>query len=267
MPRAFLEDRGLISVAGGDARDFLQGLVTCDMSKVAPERAAFGALLTPQGKIIVDFIVSEANGGFLLDCPLALAADLAKRLRFYRLRAQIDIDDLSATHGIVAVWDDVSPNLVDPRDSRLGERVVGERALLSAPATSEDAALYDAHRIEIGVPKGGVDFAYGDTFPHEANMDLLNGVDFKKGCYVGQEVVSRVEHRGGARKRIAHVEFEGVGPSPGAPIRAGEHEIGVMGSSTWGIGLAMLRLDRVEDAKARGEDLVCEDVRLVVVLA
>ena len=267
MPKAFLEDRGVVRVSGDTAREFLQGLVTCDVLCVTPQRFAFGALLTPQGKIIVDFIINEADGAFWLDCPLTLAADLTKRLRFYRLRSKLDIDDLSTTHGVSVVWDEASPAIADPRDARLGERIVGERVVLIKHYGLDNAALYEAHRIEIGVPKGGVDFAYGDTFPHEANMDLLTGVDFTKGCYVGQEVVSRVEHRGLARKRIAHVEFAGVAPAPGASIRAGEHEIGVMGSSAPGIGLAMLRLDRVEEAKARDEEIVCDSVRLAVVLA
>ena len=267
MPSTFLEDRGVVRVAGVEARSFLQGLVTCDMTPVTPERAAYGALLTPQGKIIVDFIITEFADGFMLDCPLTLAEDLARRLRLYRLRAELNIDDLSASQGVAAVWDEVSPSVVDPRDTELGERIVGERFALSKQHGVENVALYEAHRIAIGIPKGGADFVYGDTFPHEANMDLLQGVDFKKGCYVGQEVVSRVEHRGAARKRIGHVEFEGLAPAPGASIRAGGIEIGVMGSSAWQIGLATLRLDRVEDAKARGEEIICEDVRLSVIVA
>ena len=220
MPSAYLSDRGLLRIGGAGARDFLQGLVTCDMTKVTPDAAAYGALLTPQGKITVDFIVSERDDGFWLDCPAALADDLVKRLRLYRLRLALDIENMSATHGVAVVWDAASHATVDPRDSRLGERVIGARGDLALAHSEEAAALYEAHRIEIGVPRGGVDFAYGDTFPHEANMDLLNGLDFRKGCYVGQEVVSRVEHRGLARRRVTHVEFEGVAPPPGETIRA-----------------------------------------------
>jgi folate-binding protein YgfZ len=266
MPSAFLADRGIVRVQGDGARDFLQGLVTCDTAKVTTRQAAYGALLTPQGKIIIDFIVSASNNAYWLDCPSNLAADFARRLRLYRLRLKLDIDDLTATHAVAAIWDAPSSALVDPRDSRLGERLVGERPALLARYSEADAMLYDERRIAVGVPRGGVDFVYGDTFPHEANMDLLNGLDFKKGCYIGQEVVSRVEHRGLARKRVTHVSFDGVAPAPGVTIRAGAHEIGTMGSSAAGVGLAMLRLDRVEEARAAGEPIMCGDTRLNIPL-
>jgi folate-binding protein YgfZ len=245
MPSALLEDRGVIRVAGEEARAFLQGLFTCDMDKVAPGKAAYGALLTPQGKIICDFLISETDGGFFADCPLALAPDLTKRLRFYKLRAKIDVEDLSATRGVVARWGEALGRTLDPRDPALGSREIVARDGATAPSA---LASYEAHRIALGVPKGGVDFAYGDAFPHEANMDLLHGVDFKKGCYVGQEVVSRVEHRGSARKRIARVKFDGQPPPAGAPLLAGDVEIGLMGSATIGMGLAMVRVDRARDA-------------------
>ncbi len=250
MPSAFLGDRGVLRVAGADACAFLQGLVTCNVARVAPGHPAYGALLTPQGKITADFIVSEADGAHWLDCSLPQAAELAKRLRFYKLRANVEVADVSATHGVAAMWGAGATGEPDPRHAALGNRVVGARAALAAAHDPVGAALYDAHRIALGIPKGGVDFAYGDAFPHEANLDLLHGVDFRKGCYVGQEVVSRVEHRGAARKRVTRVNFTGAPPLPGAPVRAGDIEIGVVGSIKDGMGLAMLRLDRVREAAA-----------------
>jgi folate-binding protein YgfZ len=248
MPVAVLGDRGVARVAGGEARAFLQGLVTCDMDKVAPGKAAFGALLTPQGKIIVDFIVTEAERAFWLDCPAALVTDLVRKLRLYRLRARVEIEDVSATHAVVASWGPETRGAPDPRDGRLGAReILVREGLREDPAAM---AAHEALRIRLGVPRGGVDFVYGDAFPHEANMDLLHGVDFKKGCYVGQEVVSRVEHRGTARKRVARVTFAGAAPMPGAPLMAGEIDVGVMGSAIEGAGLAMVRVDRVADAGA-----------------
>ena len=127
-----------------------------------------------------------------------------------------------------------------------------------------DAAPYEARRIALGVPKGGVDFAYGEAFPHECNLDRLNGVDFKKGCYVGQEVVSRVEHRGTARKRVVRVSFEGAAPELGAVVSAGEVALGVMGSSSAGRGLAMLRMDKAEEAAKAGVSIMSGATRLRV---
>jgi folate-binding protein YgfZ len=223
MPSAFLDDRGLLRIAGEDARSFLQGLVTCDMDKVSREAAGFGALLTPQGKILFDFLIAE---------------------------------ELSA--GVLALWDGaVSDGLEydDPRHAGLGRRAIAPRdeAAKAATATLAD---YEAHRIICGVPRGGVDFAYGDAFPHDADMDLINGVDFKKGCYVGQEVVSRMAHRGSVRKRIVPVRLRGPAPAPGSEIRAGDIAVGVMGSSARERGLALIRTDRAEEAIAAGQDLV-----------
>ena len=264
MPVAVLGDRGVARVAGGEARAFLQGLVTCDLDTVAPGRAAFGALLTPQGKIIVDFIVTEDDGAFRLDCPANLAGDLVRKLRIYRLRARLDIDDLSATHGVLAAWGPEARGAPDPRDAGLGAReIIARDGLRDDPAA---VAAYEVLRIRLGVPRGGVDFAYGDAFPHEANMDLLHGVDFRKGCYVGQEVVSRVEHRGTARKRVACVTFEGAAPATGAPLLAGDVEVGVMGSSIDGAGLAMVRVDRAADAIAAGVPVTLADRAVTLVL-
>jgi tRNA-modifying protein YgfZ len=257
MPSAFLDDRGLLRIAGEDARSFLQGLVTCDMDKVSREAAGFGALLSPQGKILFDFLIVEDQHGVLLDVDAGMAAPLLKRLSMYRLRAKVTIsEDLSL--GVLALWDGaVSDGLEydDPRHAGLGRRAIAPRdqAAKSATATLAD---YEAHRIICSVPRGGVDFAYGDVFPHDADMDLINGVDFRKGCYVGQEVVSRMAHRGSVRKRIVPVRLRGAAPAPGSEIRAGEIVIGIMGSSARERGLALIRTDRAEEAIAAGEKLV-----------
>ena len=254
MASAYLEDRGVLEVRGAEARDFLQGLVTCDLKRVAPGAPRFGALLTPQGKIIIDFIVSETadRGGFRLDAPRALLPDLLKRLRLYRLRARIELVDVSDAWGVAAFWDgEKAPAGAepDPRHPELGLRLIAPRAdLATIPG---DPAAYEARRIACGVPRGGVDFAYGEAFPHEVNMDLLAGVDFDKGCYVGQEVVSRVQHRGTARRRIMQVSVAGEAQA-GALVHAGEIEVGTLGSRSGALALASLRLDKVEDARARG---------------
>ena len=276
MQAALLPERGVVKGAGDDARHFLNGLATNDIGKVAPGTARFAALLTPQGKIVVDFIVTEApaedGGGFFLDCPRALAPALVEKLKFYKLRAKIIVEDLSNALGVMAVWgsepaaSDYGLSFTDPRLPALGSRVI-----LPPPQAAEAAAdlgaafvepeVYDAHRIALGVPRGGNDFIYGDTFPHEANMDQLGGVDFDKGCYVGQEVVSRVEHRHTARSRVVPVEFENA-PLAGLPVTAGEKPVGTMGSSNTGRGLAMLRLDRVAEAMAAGTPVISGGVEL-----
>jgi folate-binding protein YgfZ len=262
MKAAFLPDRGVIKVSGADARGFLNNLVTSELDGVKPGIGRFGALLTPQGKIVADFLVTEApgddGGGFLIDCAGALAQGLADKLGFYKLRAKVAVENLSDRLGVLAAWDGEpatkpGPAFADPRDVRLGWRILVPAQLAQKAATligaeMVDSAAYDAHRIACGVPRGGVDFSYGDAFPHETNMDRLHGVDFDKGCYVGQEVVSRMQHRGTARTRIVRVKLDGARPEAGVEIRAGDKPVGTMGSSADGIGLALMRLDRAADA-------------------
>jgi folate-binding protein YgfZ len=276
MKAALLPDRGVVKVAGDDARKFLNGLITCDIGKVTAGQSAFAALLTPQGKVIIDFILAEADpadgGGFFLDCPRALAPALVQRLNFYRLRAKVMVEDLSETLGVLAIWDgagttDYGLCAADPRLPALGLRCMlpphlAAEAAADLGAELCDPAAYEAHRIALGVPRGGLDFMYGDAFPHETDMDQLGGVDFEKGCFVGQEVVSRMEHRGTARNRIVPVSYEGFAPEAGTPMSAGEKAVGTFGSAAHGRGLAMLRLDRVADALAAGHPLIAGGVEM-----
>jgi folate-binding protein YgfZ len=269
MKAAFLPDRGVIKVGGEDARNFLNGLVTTDVTLVRPGLGRFGALLTPQGKITTDFIITEApsghGGGFLIDAPRALAAGLATKLGFYRLRAKVTVENLSDNLGVMAIWGGeptAKPDLIfaDPRDDALGWRILIPEEL--APKVADlvgaelvNSAAYDAHRIATGVPRGGLDFMYGDAFPHETNMDRLHGVDFDKGCYVGQEVVSRMQHRGTARTRTVKIVLDGAPPEAGSPVLAGDKPLGTMGSSADGKGLALIRTDRAIDALDAGTPL------------
>jgi folate-binding protein YgfZ len=269
MKAAFLPDRGVVKVSGNDARDFLNGLLTTDVALLRPGLGRFGALLTPQGKITTDFLITEAppghGGGFLVDCPRALAQGLADKLGFYRLRAKVVIENLSDSLGVLAVWDGdpaLKPDLAfaDPRNAALGWRILVPRELAKKAADligaeMVDSTAYDAHRVASGVPRGGVDFMYGDAFPHETNMDRLHGVDFDKGCYVGQEVVSRMQHRGTARTRTVRVLLEGAAPEPGTTILAGDKSMGTMGSVADGRGLALIRVDRASEALEAGTPL------------
>src|SRR5215468_3148312 len=276
MKAAFLPDRGVVKVAGLDSRKFLNGLVTADLAKTAPGRPRFAALLTPQGKIIADFIIAEAEpqdgGGFFLDIPRALARTLTDRLNFYKLRANVMVEDLSETLGVMATWEGQGNTEYglcygDPRLPELGTRCMlpphaAEKAASDIGGDLVDPSGYEAHRIALGIPRGGIDFIYGGTFPHESDMDQLHGVDFDKGCFVGQEVVSRIEHRAIARSRIVPVGFDGPPPESGIPVMAGDRNVGMMGSGVTGRGLATLRLDRVEEALASGTSLVAGGIRL-----
>jgi hypothetical protein len=208
----------------------------------------------------------------LLDLPKALAKALADKLGFYKLRAKVVVEDLSGSLGVLAAWDGepaIKPELMfaDPRHEALGWRILVPEelrqktaALVGAELVDSDA--YEAHRITLGVPRGGLDFIYGDAFPHETNMDRLHGVDFDKGCYVGQEVVSRMQHRGTARTRTVRVTLDGPAPEAGATILAGDKTVGTMGSSARGNGLALMRIDRAADALDAGIQLTAGGLTL-----
>lgn len=280
MRAALLPDRAVVKVAGDGARPFLHGLVTADVLDLKFGAARFCALLTPQGKIIADFFISEApeniDGGFFLDVPRERTAALIERLSLYKLRAKVLIEDLSDVLGVLAAWngnpapraapqpqnaqDEIGLRYADPRLPALGIRMMlpphrSATAASGLGAKLVEAGEYEAHRIALGIPRGGIDFGYGDAFPHETDMDQFGGVDFAKGCYVGQEVVSRMEHRGTARTRAVPVVYDGAAPEAGAVVTAGDRQLGRLGSAAAGKAIALLRLDRVADALAHGEAL------------
>ncbi len=264
MSLALLSDRGVVSLSGADAEKFLQGLITNDMGLLAGQEAIHAGLLSPQGKILFDFFVVKAPDGFLLDVAGDKAADLVKRLTLYKLRAKIDIADVSQHWTVSAAWNAEAGSVegIRYKDPRLAE--LGERLLLSSPynGAREDGATYHAHRIACGVPEGGKDYAFGDAFPHEALFDQLNGVSFTKGCYVGQEIVARMENRSTARKRIVPVLAQDALPAPGSEIMAGDVVIGMLGTSTGEHGLALLRLDRAAEFAAKGVPITVANVSL-----
>jgi folate-binding protein YgfZ len=268
---AELSRRGVVAVGGPDAGAFLNDLITSDMPQ-APGSAAFGGLLTPQGKVLFDAIVHRAGDRYLFDLPRTLTADFAKRLTFYRLRAKVEIADLSDEQIVVAAWGDGPPVLdgpvaPDPRLPALGYRGIVPAGADMAPDFSEaTTANYDAHRITLGVPEGGIDFAFGDAFPHDADMDQLHGIDFKKGCYVGQEVVSRMEHRGTARRRFVLARGDGALPAAGTPVVAGERPLGTLGSSAGNTAIALIRLDRAREAMDAGTAIAADGIPLALTL-
>jgi hypothetical protein len=276
---ALLTDRGVIAVTGADAVKLLQGVITNDMERLDSEDALHAGLLSPQGKILFDFFVTRTDGGLLIETAKSSVAPLKQRLDMYRLRADAQIADISADYTVTVCWGGphaaahaASPTIGfrDPRQERLGTRHLASLqsewrcdAEGAAAATQDD---YHAHRIAVGVPDAGRDFKLGDTFPHEALYDQTRSVSFTKGCYVGQEVVSRMQHRSTARKRVVPVTAVSPLPDRGAEIRAGDVVIGTLGSVAGTHGLAMIRLDRAAEFAAKGVALTAADVPITVSL-
>ncbi len=269
---SLLADRGIIKISGAEALGFLHRLVTNSLLDLKPGAARYAALLSGQGKLLFDFFVvplpEGPEAGCLLDCPRSQIPDLVKKLNLHKLRVPITIEDVSASLAVAAVWGEPPPAgfsgvaFADPRAEDLGLRLIAPPESLAFATAPPDGD--EAHRTALGVPKGGVDFPYGDAFVHDADLDWLNGVDFQKGCYPGQEVVARVHFRKSARKRILKVRFDGPPPAPGSAVTMGEINIGHIGSVAGARGLAMLRLDRVEDAKAAGTPLMAGTAALDV---
>lgn len=241
---ARLPSRALIRVTGPDWRAFLQGLLTQDVETLAEGELRFAALLTPQGRLMFDlFVLGEAEGA-LLEVAADRREAIILRLSMYRLRAKVEIaaDDRTVS----ALWNGTGQGfVVDPRLPALGGRGCG--AALPADATEADEAAYDAHRLSLGVP-GPADWGEEKTYPIEANFDLLNGIDFKKGCFVGQETTSRMKRRGQIKTRMLPITFDGPPPAPGAEVLAGELRAGEVLSGVGGRAMAALRLDRIDGA-------------------
>ncbi len=268
---ALLADRAVLRVTGTDARKFLQGMLTNDVGKLSDGGAMHAGLLAPQGKILFDFFVVAGKEEFLVDAAKDKMAELSKRLGFYRLRSQVEMREepdikVAALWGATPRPPEGAISYPDPRLAALGWRVLLPAATSVSELGCTDAteADYHAMRIKLGVPEGGRDYSFGDTFPHEALFDQLNGVDFNKGCYVGQELVSRMEHRGLARKRIVPVEGDTELPPSGTPVTAGGVPVGTLGSSSGASGLALIRLDRAEEALAKGGALKAGEVSITL---
>lgn len=250
MEPVHLKDRAVIALEGGEARDFLQGLITNDIGTLAPQTGLYAALLTPQGKILFDFLVAEGDGAVLLDCPADNAEALVKRLTMYRLRAKVGIairPQLAVFAGLSGRPAERAITFADPRLAALGPRSIGAAAEM--PDFLEGPATYHAERLALGVPEGS-DFGSDKIFALDAGLDELHGVAFDKGCYVGQELTARMKHRGTARKRILTVSADGMLPTSGTAVTSGDLEIGEIISTYGRQGFALIRLDRLDEAKA-----------------
>jgi folate-binding protein YgfZ len=258
---ALLEGRGVVSVTGEDARALLDNLITNDMDLLDGQPAIHAGLLSPQGKILFAFFVVRTPDGYLLETNAAQVPDLIRRLTMYRLRAKVVLNDLSASRTVVVAWDGEPPSsplyqsFPDPRHPDLGTRLImAPEMARKLAAEDEGEARWHRHRIATGVPEAGSDYATGDTFPHEADFDRFQGVSFTKGCFVGQEVVARMQHKTVVRKRV--VRIAGSGPlAAGDAIKVGEATIGSVGSTADGVALALLRLDRAQEAGDKGLEL------------
>ncbi len=246
-----LDQRAIISVNGPDAESFLQGLLTQDVLGLGRGQRRYAALLTPQGKIISDMILERTDEGFLADCDRGAAPGLLKRLNLFRLRAKVVIEaepDLAVT---------AFDGTADPRSAEAPTRRIGRPG-----EPSGDPLAYHAMRIAAGLAEQGVDFGPDEVFPADINMDLAGGIDFRKGCFVGQEVVSRMKRRGIARRRTLRVGFHGEAPPPPCPLLANDFEIGTLTSVVGATGLARVRIDRLSEAEAGGEGFSAGGVRL-----
>lgn len=246
---AALPDRGVVAVAGEDRLSFLQGLVSNDVTQVAPGRAVWAALLSPQGKWLADFFIVAGPGEtLLLECEAGQAAMLAQKFSRFRLRAKVSVADVSADWQVYAAWGmaPVVPEGVlvaaDPRLATAGWRVLSPVVLKGGALDAPDsAAEWDAHRLGLGLPDGGRDLEADKTVLLEAGFDELGGVSWSKGCYMGQELTARTKYRGLIKRRLVPVSVQGALPAPGTPVLRDGVEVGTMRSGRGGLGLATLR--------------------------
>lgn len=272
-----LKDRSLLAVSGKDAQHFLQGLISGDIHKVTAEHCIYATMLTPQGKFLYDFFITAHDDGYLLDVASSQREGLAKKLGFYKLRSQVQItprDDLQ----VAALWDDHAPTLccgamvktesqlplvlTDPRLAALGMRVIGTPDMLEqylAQAHHVGPQDYLHHRLVLGVPDGAIDLEQEKSLLLMWGIDRLGGVDFAKGCYVGQEVTARSHHRAQLRKYIHLVKAHEDLPETGTPITRDGEEIGKLASRSGHIGIALLPLTDCENNAECGV-VMCGDV-------
>lgn len=269
MPTALLDDRALINVSGADAETFLQNIVTTDLDALQPGEVKPGALLSPQGKILFDFLIwRRSNGELTLDCRRDAAADFVKHLSLYRLRAnaEISVDD----QALVEIgWADDSDRSrpdsspsettsIEPEallDRRFGQAHGVARRYRQGAGSASNLDAWTRFRILHGVAESGTDYQLGDAFPHDVLLDQHDGVGFKKGCYIGQEVVSRMQHRGTARRRVLVAEGTQPLAAPGTDVIADGRTIGTLGSVVGNHGLAISRVDKVKAAVDAGSTI------------
>ncbi|KAA0971279.1 folate-binding protein YgfZ [Aureimonas fodinaquatilis] len=256
MPSALLSDRATLHLTGADALPFLQNLVTAELSDLAPDEARPAALLSPQGKILFDFLISRVDAGLRIDLAKAAVDALTKRLTMYKLRAQVTI--LVSDEAVATFWEEETrPQwLADKRfPDKQVYRAYGAAAAQAGHATKEFRAL----RIGSGVAEAEADFPAADVFPHDVLLDQNGGVSFKKGCFIGQEVVSRMQHRATARRRIMVLRAQSH-ITEGANVESGAKAIGTVLAACETVAMAIVRIDRLADALSAGQEIVVDGV-------
>lgn len=235
---ARLDSRALVKVSGPDAKPFLHNLLTQDVETLEPGALRFGAMLSPPGRLLFDLFLWGDEDGVVLDVAADRRDALIQRLSIYRLRAKVEV--AADARPVSVSWPGVAGGFTpDPRTAGLGGRAIGEHG---ANASEDD---WQAHRLAVGVPDPARDVDDG-TYPIEANFDLLNGIDFAKGCFVGQETTSRMKRRGAIKKRMLPIVFEGPAPAPGTEVLNGELRAGEVMTGRDGGAVALLRLDRID---------------------
>jgi folate-binding protein YgfZ len=263
MPSVTLSGRAFLRLSGEEAGAFLQGLITTDLSSLPEGETRPGALLTPQGKILFSFLISrDGKDAFLLETGDGERDALARRLTLYKLRAAVTIAPVEGGSVTVA-WEPADAEA--PRDARFAAAGIAVSRRPGADGV-DDPALYDALRIAAGLPEAGADYALSDAFPHDVLLDLSGGLSFRKGCYVGQEVVSRMQHRGTARRRPVIVTGDAALPPSGTELLAGGKPVGALGTVHGTEGLAIVRLDRAADAMRAGTPVMAADVPVTLAL-
>jgi folate-binding protein YgfZ len=254
-----LPKRALIQVKGPDKASFLQGLITNDVATLEQRKLIYAALLTPQGKFLFDLFIFQIEDVFLIDCERERTSELIKRLSMYKLRSKVEITDLSDTYKVFAVSNkQLMPNeiqIADPRLKELGYRLYTKNQSIDLQLSNN----YENHRISLGVPDGSGDIPIDKGVILEYGFDELQAIDWKKGCYMGQELTARTRYRGLVRKRLLPVKIEGESPPPFRPIFLGDTEVGEMRSSASECGLALLRLGFIRDSLPK---LTCGNAQL-----
>ncbi len=271
---SLLPHRSVIAVGGDDRVEFLQGLISNDITKVVPGRAIWAALLTPQGRFLNDmFVIDGGDGALLLETERGRAPALAKKLNLYKLRSKVVVEDRSAALEVAVVFGvgadralpiDGAVAFVDPRLPELGVRMlapIGKAAALLQACGLAEVPFddYDALRLSLGVPDGSRDLPVEKALLLESGFDELNGVDWKKGCYIGQELTARTKYRGLVRKRLFPVRIEGTLPVSGTTIELDGQDVGELRSGAGERAIAMLRLD----AACGGGALTAAGARIV----
>lgn len=265
MPKLCLDDRAIISVSGKDAEALLQGLITTDIGALTADEARPGALLTPQGKILFEFLISRDGDALRLETAGDQAEPLLKRLTMYKLRSAVELSILSPAP-VTVVFEEDRPT-DSYRDHRFEKAGMPLFRLYRETAGAEaSVADLDGLRIAAGIAAAGRDYALQDAFPHDVLMDLNGGLSFRKGCYVGQEVISRMQHRGTARRRLVILAAEVPLPPTGTGISVNGRSIGALGTVRDRAGLAIVRIDKAGEAIAKGEEILAGDVRVALTL-